>query len=1100
MSKRVFHHPPESETGRKYWRSLGQLENRPEFREWLEREFPQGAAEFKGGEVSRRNFLQLMGASAALAGLSLASCRRELKHLVPFTKGVEWSIPGKALFFATSMPTRRGAQPLVVATYDGRPTKVEGNPLHPAVKGASTTWAQSSILDLYDPDRSRDFLHMGEKSDEASFIKALEEILAKAGDGSGIAFLVERNASPTRERLRAEIEKKYPKVSWSVYEPAGGVAADAARVAFGEGMLTIPQIEKADVIMAVDSDFLGNAEGDVEGIRQFTARRKVDGPESRMNRLYVVESHYTVTGTMADHRLRVAASQTTAFLVALADQIGKATNDAILNGLVQAVHASNPFNAEWVKQSAADLIANKGRSLVLVGERQSVLAQVIGHAINAALGNLGKTVLGRREIAKPARKIEDLAADIEAKKVQTLFILGGNPVYNAPADLQWVKKQGLVPTVIRLGLHEDETTKSEETTDIESRPRVKWHVPVAHYLEAWGDGLASDGSYTSTQPMILPLYGGWSEVDLLAVIAGQKKPGGPELVQETFRAIAKPSDFTAEWSKFLHDGFLDKSAAKAEALTLNGSAVAQYSVKNAALPAIEDDKYEVIFATDNKLDDGRHANNGWLQELPDPITKQTWDNAALISPKLAKELAKNAGLEDPVGQYDRHMFVNKIEIQLSEKDGGGKISLPALISPGAADNSIRITLGYGRTVVGRVGRGMADGGTGFNAYPLRTTANSYFATGATVSVTEERYTVAVTQEHGTLEGRGADFTREANFEKYKVVAAAAEGSEEKEYFKKMGMDSHTPPNISLYGHPELTDPHQWAMTVDLNTCTGCSACMIACQSENNIPIVGKDQVLDNREMHWMRTDRYFASENDDMTDPEVVSQPLMCQHCEYAPCETVCPVNATVHSDDGVNVMAYNRCIGTRYCANNCPFKVRRFNFFDYNQRDVLGHKTGHPFSGLYKWNLLQDKGTAETLKMQKNPNVTVRMRGVMEKCTFCIQRIQEAKIAAKVHSRDSDAVPKVPANAFTSACAQVCPTSSITFGDKNNPDSDVSRVLKSERGYRLLEYLNVSPRVTYLARVRNPNPKMPDYSKLGSFIENSRESHKEATPNGGNA
>ncbi len=1098
MSKRVFHHPPESETGRKYWRSLGQLENRPEFREWLEREFPQGAAEFKGGEVSRRNFLQLMGASAALAGLSLASCRRELKHLVPFTKGVEWSIPGKALFFATSMPTKRGAQPLVVATYDGRPTKIEGNPLHPAVKGASSTWSQSSILDLYDPDRSRDFLSGEQKSDEAAFEKALADVIAKAGDGSGVAFLVDRNASPSRERLRTEIQKKFPKISWVVYEPTGSTAAEAAQVAFGEGVIAVPQIDKADVIMAVDADFLGNAEGDVEGIRQFTARRKVDGPEVKMNRLYVVENRFTVTGTMADHRLRVPASQITAFLVALADQIATATNDATLSGLVKTLKATatNSFNPEWVKQSAADLVgvgnpsANKGRSLVLVGERQPIVAQVLGYAINAALGNLGKTLIGRRS-EKLGLKIEDLAASIDGNKIQTLFILGGNPVYNAPADLKWAQKQGSVPTVIRLALHEDETTKSEVAPEKDADKRVRWHVPMAHYLEAWGDGVASDGSYTSVQPMILPLYGGWSELDLLAKIAGQDKPKGPELVQETFRTVAKPTDFTASWSKFLHDGFLADSAAKPVALTLNASAAAQHVSSNATLPSLDDKTFEVVFVADSKVDDGRHANNGWLQELPDPVTKLTWDNAALISPAAAERL----GVQD----YDRHMFVNKIRIQLSEKDGGGTLEIPALIAPGAAENSITIPLGYGRTVVGRVGRGMADGGTGFNAYPLRTTKNPYFVTGVTATMIEERYTVAVTQEHGTLEGRGADFTREANLEQYKKTAGAAEGTPEREYFKKAGMDSHLPPNISLYTHPPLEDPHQWAMVVDLNTCTGCAACMLACQAENNIPIVGKDQVLDNREMHWMRTDRYFASEDGKMDDPEVVSQPLMCQHCENAPCETVCPVNATVHSDDGINVMAYNRCIGTRYCANNCPFKVRRFNFFDYNQRDVLGHKKGHPFTGLFKWNLIQEKGMPETLKMQKNPNVTVRMRGVMEKCTFCVQRVQEAKIAAKVHAGQSAEVPRIKENAFTSACAQVCPTSSITFGDKNNPKSDVANLLKSERGYRLLEYLNVSPRVTYLARVRNPNPKMPDYSKLGSFMKTSGESHQEAaTQNGG--
>ena len=423
------------------------------------------------------------------------------------------------------------------------------------------------------------------------------------------------------------------------------------------------------------------------------------------------------------------------------------------------------------------------------------------------------------------------------------------------------------------------------------------------------------------------------------------------------------------------------------------------------------------------------------------------------------------------------------------------LTFPVLIAPGAADNSITIPLGYGRTVVGRVGRGTGDVGTGFDAYPLRTTENPYFVTGVKVAVKpDETYLVAVTQEHGTLEGRGADLVREATLETYKASPARPKAPKDGQYFKKMGMDGQRPKNDSLYTHPPLNDVHAWGMTVDLNTCVGCSACMVACQSENNVPIVGKEQVIGNREMHWLRMDRYFTTENGTMDDPEMVSQPMMCQHCENAPCETVCPVNATVHSEDGINVMAYNRCIGTRYCANNCPFKVRRFNFFDYNERDVLGHKKGHPFSGLYKWNLISDKAMPETLKMQKNPNVTVRMRGVMEKCTFCIQRVQEAKIAAKVHARDSAVVPRVPANAFTTACAQVCPTEAIKFGDINNPDSDVSKIRQSERGYRLLEFLNVSPRVLYLARIRNPNLKMPDASKLGAYI------HENAEANNGSA
>jgi molybdopterin-containing oxidoreductase family iron-sulfur binding subunit len=1060
MSKRVFQHPAEPATGKKYWRSLGQLSGTPEFKGWLEREFPQGAAEFTGGDVSRRNFLQLMGASMALAGLSFAGCRRPEKHLVPFTRGVEWSIPGKALFYATSYPTRKGAAPLVVQTHDGRPTKVEGNPAHPVSKGATDLHAQSSILDLYDPERSRFFLYKGEKSDAAEFEKALDEIIKGAGDGTGLAFVLEDNSTPSRERLRAEIAKKLPKATWTIYEPLG---AEPAAV-FGAGIEAIPALEKADVILSLDNDFLGT-DGDVATSRAFSSRRAVTGPDSKMNRLYVVENRYTITGGIADHRLRLPASHIGAFAVALAQEIAMATKDTALDALAKAAKfAAAKFNSDWVKYSAEDLVKSKGKSLVLAGPRQPAAVQAIVAAINAALGNLDKTVVGRKAAAKPAQTIAEFAKQIGQTKV--IIFVGGNPVYNAPADLEWAKLQASVETVVRLGFYEDETSEG-----------ATWHVPLAHYLESWGDGRAVDGSYVSVQPMILPLYGAWTELDLLAKFAGLPKPAGPEIVQETFKAIAKPAEFVGAWAKFLHDGFLANSAAPATPLKLDSATATKLVAEHPAAPALGDSSYEVVFTACPKVDDGRFNNNGWLQEVPDPITKITWDNAALISPATARKL----GISDP----DRYSTVATIEVKV----GSVSLELPALIAPGHADNSISVTLGYGRTKIGRVGKA-----TGFDAYKLRTTAAPYIAAGASVRVTGKEYQLGITQEHGVLEGRGADLTREASIDEYK------ENRENKAYFKKMGMDAHGEKNVSLYSNPPLGDIHAWGMTVDLNVCTGCSACMVACQAENNIPIVGKEQVINGREMHWIRTDRYFASEGDkDLDDPELVSQPMMCQHCENAPCETVCPVNATVHSEDGLNVMAYNRCIGTRYCANNCPFKVRRFNFFDYNQRDTLGHVKGKTFTGLYKWNLLADKGMEDSLKLSKNPNVTVRMRGVMEKCTFCVQRIQEAKIATKVAVRDSGDV-RIPADSFTSACAQVCPTGAITFGDIKNPDSTVSKIRASERGYRLLEYLNVNSRVTYLARIRNPNMKMPGAEKIGAAMKTPHghsQKHEAAQPGG---
>lgn len=1075
MSKRVFIHPKEEAGGRKYWRSLGQLQDTPEFRGWLEREFPQGASELKGGEVSRRAFMRLMAASSALAGLSLAACRRPEKQLVPFTRGVEWSIPGKALFFATAMPGRKAFSPLIAQTHDGRPTKIEGNPLHPACNGASGLHEQASILDLYDPDRVRQFKLNGNAAKAPVFEKALDQIVAEAKDGAGLAFLLEASSSPTRERLRGEIAKKFPKAIWAVYEPVGDAATSAAaKAAFGGDVVPKADFSKADVILALDADFLGN-EGAPDISRAYAKRRAVDGV-NKMNRLYVVENRYTTTGGMADHRLRLQASQIGAFLLQLAGEISALTNDASLGAILGGTPKGTPsFNGQWVKECAADLVLNKGKSLVLVGERQRPAIQAIGFAINAALGNLGQTLGTVKVDTKPAATITDVAKGLTDKTVTTLVIIGGNPAYNAPADLDFAGKLKEAKTVIRVSSHEDETAVKANADEAEGK--TTWLVPLAHYLEAWGDGRATDGSYVAVQPMILPLFGGWSELDVLAKFAGQPKPPGPELVQETFKQISKSNDLATDWPKFLYYGFQPGTQRNTpfDAPTLAVDAVAKLAAEGLVLPAQDTESFEVVLATDASVDDGRYANNGWLQEFPDPVSKLTWDNAAWISPKSAEKLGVENG--------------DVIEVTV----GGAKLEIPAVIVPGTADNSLTIALGYGRTAAGRVGSvaettedyvfgdDMISGG--FNAYPLTTSAEPYIRIGARVRAVGRNYKLAITQEHGVLEGRGADLVREV----LKPKAEELVKNPTDDFVQKMGMDAHIPENRSLYSHPPLDDIHQWAMTVDMNACTGCGACMVACQAENNIPVVGKRQVLDGREMHWIRCDRYFASGpqekggkyDQDIDEPEMVSQPMMCQHCENAPCETVCPVNATVHSEDGLNVMAYNRCIGTRYCANNCPFKVRRFNFFDYNERQ-LKH--------LRQWNLVSERGMEETLKFSKNPNVTVRMRGVMEKCTFCVQRVQEAKIAAKANGRDSANV-RIPADSFTVACAQNCASEAIVFGDKSNPESRVSKIFaKDPRAYELLKYLNIQTRVHYLARIRNPNEKMPDANKVAAYIKPSHD------------
>ncbi len=1119
--KRIFEHPPEEQTGKRYWRSAGELSDTPEFRSWLETEFPAGAAQLEGDEVSRRSFLKLMGASVALAGLGLNSCRRPESHLLPFSKSVEWAIPGKALFYATAMPRRTGALPLVVSTVDGRPIKIEGNPLHPASGGATDAFAQASILDLYDPARSRHFVEQVERDeidehrrsrnehgaqvkgakkkivvemrDREAFDKYLAELRPRlaADGGAGLAFLVEETMSPTRERMRGELEKTFPKMRWAQYEPLLSEAQNfGTQISFGDNTRLLPQFEKADVILSLGADFLDCGEGDVAASRAFASRRRVTSAKDSMNRLYVVENRYTLTGAMADHRLRIPASQIPAFTHLLAGKIASATGDAGLGSVIATLAAPRDamqFDDRWLTECANDLISKPGASLVVASPQQPVVVQLMVYGINAALKNIGTTMIVRDFPRNPrTNSILQLANEMAAGRIKNLFILGGDPVYNAPRGLaidpqtkqamNWEDLQKRVPEVVRVGYYPDKTSAL-----------AKWHVPATHYLESWGDALTSEGAYVAIQPMIFPLFGGLSEIEILHLLAGGPPLQGPELVQETFRGSAPPGDFGTAWGQLLRDGFASHIPLRDRPPTFNGNSAGGVAhTLWSSTPAPTPDSPEVVLVRSYSVDDGRYTNNGWLQELPNPITKLTWDNAALLGPALARHLKVESG--------------DMIEITVSQTTNGPdeqplqrQLVIPVLIAPGHADNSISIELGYGRTLgpvgalpyAGEKGALNPPAGdiVGFDAYVLRTSSNPHFIVAdekAVKSVQVKKiggkHLLAITQEHWSIEGRG--LVREATLESYRA---------DNEFVKKIAGDEEIPPRQpTIYSHPPLNAPQQWGMAVDLNVCTGCSACVIACQAENNIPVVGKLQVSHGRAMHWMRIDRYFATRkgyNQDRgeipEDAEVVHEPMMCQHCENAPCETVCPVNATVHSEDGLNVMAYNRCIGTRYCANNCPFKVRRFNFFDYNQRPV-GKKKIAGILTVYQEYLgpLTEKGAPDTIKLQKNPNVTVRMRGVMEKCTYCVQRIQEAKIAAKVRAGASPDV-SIPPDSFTSACAQACPTEAIVFGDIANKESRVSKIKAQDRNYRLLEYLNVKTRTSYLARLRNPNPRMPDAAEI---------------------
>ena len=1077
--KRIFQHPPEAATGKKYWRSLGEYRDTPEFREWLEREFPAGASELNEDEWSRRDFMKLMGASMALAGLGLTSCRRPQLHLVPFTKSAEWTIPGKFLYYATAMPRRTGAIPLIATTVDGRPIKLEGNPLHPASGGATDVYAQASILDLYDPARSRRFLNKGKDSSREDFDAYLEKLRGQIGGGDGLAFLVEEVHSPTRERLRTEAEKAFPNMMWCVYDAGLSEAQNyATRTSFGENVRLLPRFDRADVIFALDSDFLDCGEGDLAGARAFTNRRRVKSSSDTMNRLYVVENRFTITGAMADHRARCAASQIPAFAAALAAKIADITKDGGLTSLLGAINwpteGGEEIDDEWLNEAARDLVSKSGASIVLAGQQQPVVTQLLTYAINSALKNIGRTVVVREfPRNKNNKSILQLADRVNKGEIKQLFILGGDPVYNAPraaaqdpekkTPLDWADLQKKVPDVVRLGYHEDATSSLS-----------RWHVPMAHYLESWGDALTGEGAYLAIQPMILPLFGGLSEIDLLNALLGRPKVEGPELIQETYRATKPGGDFATAWSNFLRDGFAVNVPARDQPASFNSGAAATAAQQLwTAPPAPTTDSPEIVLVRSYAMDDGRYANNAWLQEMPDPMTKLTWDNAAIMSPAMAKSLGVETGDLIQISVSDAAKDENNEPIRR-------ELVIAAYVSPGHVDDSITIPLGYGRKKAGPLAED-----SGFNAYFLRTAVNPHFVVAdgkniESVRVTKvgKKYALACTQEHWSIEGRGV--VREATAEHYRADSKFVE--------KCGGADEPVANIFSLYSHPPLAAAQQWGLNVDLNVCTGCSACVIACQAENNIPIVGKLQVQHGRAMHWLRIDRYYASAkpfNEDNGEfpenPEMVHQPMMCQHCENAPCETVCPVNATIHSEDGLNVMAYNRCVGTRYCANNCPFKVRRFNFFDYNQRPIGKKKIAGEF-GIYREYIapFTEKGAPDVTKMQKNPNVTVRMRGVMEKCTFCVQRIEEAKISAHVRAGASGESLKIPRDSFTTACAQACPHEAITFGDIKDPESKVSKMKQQDRNYRLLEYLNVNTRTSYLARIRNPNPKMPDAEDIG--------------------
>jgi MoCo/4Fe-4S cofactor protein with predicted Tat translocation signal len=1089
---------PVPDTGPKYWRSLDDLADKPEFREWAQREFPSGASELND-PLTRRYFVKLMSASFLLAGFGLTGCRRPVEKIYPFSKMPEGYTHGVPRYFATAMPTRNSAVPLLAKSSDGRPTKIEGNPHHPDSNGGTDTFTQASILGLYDPDRAMRITQDGSNRSPEAVRDALSALskTAAANGGKGLCFLAGQSSSPSRARLQKAVADKLPQARWYVHEPVDfDIHRRTATLAFSQAVTPYFKLDAASVVVALDCDFIGAEENAYVNIRRFAAHRKLNQPGDSMSRLYAVEALMTLTGMNADHRLRISSGgviQVAALIAgevlrqagtvdsALTDAVAKLVDEKAIAALNDQLKPEDPqstrkWSADWIKnwatECAKDLLANKGQSLVLAGQRQPEAVHVIAHALNSSLGNVGKTVVFNEAPAPTDGTIADLAAGLGSGQVDTLVILGGNPAYDAPADIKWADAQAKAGTVVRLGYYEDE-----------SFPAKGWNLPLAHYLESWGDARTSDGTVVSIQPLIEPLFGGLTELEVIARIAGLDKTSPYDIVRETFQG----SNGGAEeaWKKFVHDGFAAGTAAKPVDVHLDSAAVAQDlgSVEAVAVPA--KDKLEVVFHRDYRVDDGRFTNNGWLQEMPDPVTKMTWENVILMSGRTAKDL----GL-DIRNRENNRILTPWVTVTLD----GRTVEGPAWIQPGMADNVLALALGYGRAKGGRVANG-----SGYSAYQVRSSLKLHCSSGATLTDTGKKHPLSVTQDHWAMEGRS--IIREATL---------AEFQKDPGFAAKLNLEK--PPVFQpLYPNPldeaKKTAHYQWGMSIDLSSCVGCSACMMACQSENNIPIVGKYQVANNREMHWIRLDRYYTGEAD---DPQAVTQPMLCQHCESAPCENVCPVNATVHDQEGLNVMVYNRCVGTRYCSNNCPYKVRRFNFFDYNRRSLeqltgpvyttpLTHKTDGEWD-LLRWWRDPDRGTMPTdewelLKLVKNPDVTVRMRGVMEKCSYCLQRIEGAKIAQKVKARDSGDI-LVPDGVIKTACQQACPAEAIVFGNVADPDSHVSKLKAQARNYSVLEFLNTKPRTTYLARIRNPNPAMPDaYEMPESTAEFMKHYHETAEP-----
>jgi MoCo/4Fe-4S cofactor protein with predicted Tat translocation signal len=974
-------------TGPEYWRSLEELAGSAEFQEMLHREFPKGASEWLDS-VSRRGFLKLMGASMALAGMT-ACTKQPLEPIVSYVRQPEEVIPGRPLFFATAFTLSGYASPVLVESHLYRPTKIEGSVQHPASLGGTDVFAQASILELYDPDRSQTITYLGDVRTWGDFLNAIRGQLnvQKGLQGAGIRILTQTVSSPTLAEQLNSILKLYPQAKWHVYEPVNrDNVYEGVRMAFGQPVETIYKLDAADVILSLDADFLSAGfPGQTRYARDFARRRDPDS--GKMSRLYVVESTTTPTGAKADHRLAMPAWKIENFLHSLR-ALG---SSGVYPALSELAHSELQFAAALGK----DLLGHRSSSIVIAGDHQSPAVHALAHALNQELGNVGNTVFYTDPInANPMNQtgsLKELGDDMRAGKVDLLIIIGGNPAYDAPADFGFADalKSTKVPLRIHLGLYQNETAEL-----------CQWHINESHYLEAWGDTRAYDGTASIVQPLIAPLYNGKSAYELLSLLAGQAEATGYEIVQGYWKTQHSGGDFDSFWRKSLHDGWIEGTAFQPKQVALKNLAVGPQAAATQGI--------EINFRRDPSIYDGRSANNGWLQELPKPMSKMTWDNPVLISPAMAQRM----------GLQNRDL----VELELN----GKKTEAAVWIQAGHPDNSVTAFLGYGRRRAGRAGTG-----AGFDMYQIRPSTTPWFTSGVNIRKTGGTYQLASTQGYQSIEtpnGAERPLVRVATLHEYHREPNFAKEEE-------------PPKELTLYpGFDYAKQPYAWGMAIDLNACVGCNNCIIACQSENNIPIVGKEQVSLGRHMHWLRVDTYYQGDRD---NPKAYFQPVPCMQCENAPCELVCPVGATVHSTEGLNDMVYNRCVGTRYCSNNCPYKVRRFNFL-----------------------LFQDWDTPQ-YKMMRNPDVSVRSRGVMEKCTYCVQRISEHRIDSERGNRKIEDVE------LQTACQQSCPANAITFGNINDPNSQVSKLKAKQRNYGLLAELNTRPRTTYLAEIRNPNQEL---------------------------